>query len=578
MAQFTDSRLANMAANTIHDAFGVYRTEFKAYTSRSKQLFEACDWLGAQENARARLDLYRHVVDDVECVIRELMGERINSRLVWASAKAVYSGLIINRNAWEQAETFFNSVTRRVFTTVGVDEQIEFVATDFDSPPTPSSQPVYRTFTRQTSTEALFAEILEVFAFEVPYQDLARDCKLISEVVASRLREIGALRFVTRVEMVRSLFYRGKGAYLVGRMFSGSHMIPLTLALFNNEDGVVVDAVLLHETDVSILFSFTRSYFHVAVERPFDLVRFLKSIIPRKRDAELYISIGYNKHGKTELYRDLLHHLAGSNDEFEIAQGEKGMVMTVFTMPAYDVVFKIIKDHFAYPKKNTRQDVMEKYRLVFRHDRAGRLIDAQEFEFLQFERQRFANDLLEELLKVAPSTVQVKEDHVIIKHCYVEREIIPLNIYLTEAPPEAAEAATIDYGKAIKDMAATNIFPGDMLLKNFGVTRHGRVVFYDYDELCLLETCHFRQIPQSAYYEDDFAAEPWFPVADNDYFPEEFEQFMGLNGRLRDIFHEYHGDLFDYHYWQSIQNRLKEGEVIDVFPYAQNRRLQNGNS
>ncbi|PID85120.1 MAG: bifunctional isocitrate dehydrogenase kinase/phosphatase [Chloroflexi bacterium] len=573
MAQFTDSRLANMAANAIYDAFGVYRTEFKAYTRCAKQLFEACDWLGAQENARARLDLYRRVVDDVEAVIREILDERINSRLVWASAKAVYSGLIVNRNAWEQAETFFNSVTRRIFTTVGVDEQIEFVATDFNSPPTPSPQPVYRTFTRKASTKELFAEILTAYAFEVPYQNLARDCKLISEAVAARLREIGALRFVNRVEVVRSLFFRGKGTYLVGRMFSGSHMIPLALALFNGEEGVYVDAVLLHETDVSILFSFTRSYFHVAVERPFDLVRFLKSIIPRKRDAELYISIGYNKHGKTELYRDMLHHLAASADKFEIARGEKGMVMTVFAMPAYDVVFKIIKDRFAYPKKNTRQGVMDKYRLVFRHDRAGRLIDAQEFEFLQFKRERFAEDLLEELLKVAPSMVQVEEDYVIIKHCYVEREIIPLNLYLSEATNEAAEHATIDYGNAIKDMAFTNIFPGDMLLKNFGVSRHGRVIFYDYDELCLLDTCHFRKIPQSSYDEDDFADEPWFLVADNDYFPEEFERFMGLNGRLRAIFHKHHSDLFDYQYWQSIQTRLSDGEVIDIFPYAQNRRL-----
>ena len=427
---------------------------------------------------------------------------------------------------------------------------------------------------RQTSTIDLFTAILTAYEFSVPYQDLARDCALISDAVAARLREIGALRFVSRVEVVRSVFFRGKGAYLVGRMFSGSHMIPLTLALLNDEDGIHVDAVLLHETDVSILFSFTRSYFHVAVERPFDLVRFLKSILPRKRDAELYISIGYNKHGKTELYRDLRFHLAASNGKFEIAPGEKGMVMTVFAMPAYDVVFKIIKDHFAYPKKNTRQDVMDKYRLVFRHDRAGRLVDAQEFEFLQFEKSRFEADLLEELLAVAGSTVCVEDDFVIIKHCYVERAIIPLNIYLADAPEDAAEAAALDYGKAIKDMAITNIFPGDMLLKNFGVTRHGRVIFYDYDELCLLETCSFRKIPQSAYYEDELASEPWYPVADNDYFPEEFEQFMGLNGRLRHIFHDHHGDLFDYKYWQSIQNRLKAGEVIDIFPYAQNRRLK----
>ncbi len=574
MANFTDSRLANMAAQAIRDAFDNYQTGFKFHTRRAKLLFETRDWLGGQENARARLDLYRQVIDDVERNIRKILGDRVQVTAVWAGAKAVFSGLIISRDDWEQAETFFNSVTRRIFTTVGVDEQIEFVATDFDTPPTPSKLPVYRTFSRATSTKDLFVEILTAYAFDTPYENLDRDAGLIAHAVEACLREIGALRFVSRVETVRSVFFRGKGAYLVGRMFSASHLIPLSLALLNTPQGVVVDAVLLDEINLSLLFSFTRSYFQVEVERPYDLVRFLKSIIPRKRDAELYISIGYNKHGKTELYRDLLQHLAASNDQFEIARGEKGMVMTVFTMPAFDVVFKLIKDRFAYPKKNTRQDVMDKYRLVFRHDRAGRLVDAQEFEFLEFECSRFTADLLTELNSVAANTVHIKDDQVVIRHCYVERAIIPLNIYLSEASEEAAISAAIDYGNAIKDMAVSNIFPGDMLLKNFGVTRHGRVIFYDYDELCLLETCNFRKVPQSAYYDDELASEPWYTVNDNDYFPEEFEHFMGLSGAIRQAFYDHHADLFDVTYWHSVQAQLKAGEVIDIFPYDRSRRLK----
>ena len=574
MAQFTDSRLANMAAQAIHDAFDHYNTEFKFHTRQARLLFEGRDWHGGQQNARARLDLYRRVIDEIEKTVRGMLADRVQSTAVWAGAKAVYSGLIIARDDWEQAETFFNSVTRRIFTTVGVDEQIEFVATDFDTPPTPARQPVYLTFTQAPSTVELFSEILRAFAFAAPYENVERDAYLVAQAVEARLREIGALRFVSRVEVVRSVFFRGKGAYLVGRMFSASHLIPVALAFLNTPRGVVVDAVLLDENDLSLLFSFTRSYFQVEVERPYDLVHFLKSIIPRKRDAELYISIGYNKHGKTELYRDLLRHLATSNDKFEIARGEKGMVMTVFAMPGYDVVFKMIKDRFAYPKKNTRKDVMDKYKLVFRHDRAGRLVDAQEFEFLEFDRSRFEPDLLAELQAVAASTVQIKEEHVIIAHCYVERAIIPLNIYLSEATEEAAVAAAIEYGYAIKDMAVSNIFPGDMLLKNFGVTRHGRVIFYDYDELCLLETCNFRKVPRSSYYEDDLASEPWFTVAENDYFPEEFEHFMGLTGHVREAFKAHHADLFDVRYWHSVQTRLKAGEVIDIFPYAPHQRLQ----
>lgn len=575
MTQFTDSRLANLVAQSIYDAFAMYQMAFKEHTRQARLLFEARDWRQAQGNARARLDLYRQVVDELENAVRQMLGDRVQSKLVWTSAKAVYSGLIVNRDDWEQAETFFNSATRRVFTTVGVDAQIEFVATDFDTPPTPTRQPVYRTFTPDGSMADLFAGILRGCGLAIPFADLERDAELVAHIVQTHLRQIGALRVVSRVEVVRALFFRGKGAYLVGRMFSGSHMIPLALALLNTPEGVVVDAVLLDENELSILFSFTRSYFQVEVERPFDLVRFLKSILPRKRDAELYISIGYNKHGKTELYRDLLHHLAASNDKFEIARGDRGMVMAVFAMPAFDVVFKIIKDRFAYPKKTTRQDVIDKYKLVFRHDRAGRLVDAQEFEHLQFDRARFAEDLLAELQEVAANSVIIENGSVIIKHCYVERAIIPLNIYLSEASQKAAIAAAIDYGQAIKDMAISNIFPGDMLLKNFGVTRHSRVIFYDYDELCLLESCHFRPIPQSAYYEDDLADEPWFAIHEHDYFPEEFEHFMGLSGPIQAAFREHHADLFTVEYWHSVQARLAQGEVIDIFPYDANRRLKS---
>jgi isocitrate dehydrogenase kinase/phosphatase len=331
---------------------------------------------------------------------------------------------------------------------------------------------------------------------------------------------------------------------------------------------------LLDEDEVSILFSFARSYFHVAIDRPYDLVRFLKTIMPRKRTAELYISIGYNKHGKTELYRDLLHHLAASDDSFEIARGQPGMVMVVYTMPAFDLVFKTIRDYFEYPKRTTRRSVMEKYHLVFKHDRAGRLVDAQEFEHLQFERARFDEALLAELQEEAGKSVDFCEDQIIIKHAYVERRIIPLDIYVREADEAAARAAVVEYGNAIKDLAVSNIFPGDMLLKNFGVTRHGRVVFYDYDELCLLTSCNFRTVPPAPSYEDELAPEPWYSVDENDVFPEQFPHFVGIHGKLRDVFLEHHADLFDVTYWRGVQERLQAGEIIGILPYAEERHLR----
>lgn len=577
----TDSRLANLGANAIFQAYANYQSHFHSITQRAKANFESCDWHKAQSDAHERLDLYKGTINQIVTEIQGLLDARINDRLIWVSLKAVYSGLIAGRDDWELAETFFNSVTRRIFATVGLDPQIEFLDTDFETPPTESQRPVYRSYEKAASIAALLKTVLADYPFQTAFEDLERDVQAVVAEIESCLKSLKESGNATssptidRVEMIEAVFYRRKGAYLLGRMFSGNQLIPLALALLNTPQGLVIDAVLLNEEQVGILFSFTRSYFHVEVERPYDLVRFLKSLMPRKRIAEIYISIGYNKHGKTELYRDLLHHLAVSEDHFEIARGERGMVMIVFTLPSFEVVFKLIKDRFAYPKNNTRQGVMAQYNRVFQHDRAGRLVDAQEFEHLKFERSRFSEALLNELLSVAAQTVAIEGDYVIIKHAYVERRVIPLNLYVREAEEEAAKAAVIDCGNAIKDLAATDIFTGDMLLKNFGVTRHGRVVFYDYDELCSLTSCNFRKMPESTNYDEEMSSEPWFMVGEDDIFPEEFSRFLGLHGVLRDTFVDHHGDMFEVDFWQQLQARLRAGDVIDIFPYDRQKRLSD---
>jgi isocitrate dehydrogenase kinase/phosphatase len=571
--RLTNSRLANLAANDIYTACAAFQSQFKVITGRARARFAQRDWHGMQTDAAERLDIYRRVVEQTVAEIRNALADRLTDALVWASIKAVYSGLIAECDDWEIAETFFNSITRRIFTTVGVDPQIEFVDTDFETPPTQSRQPVYRTYDRALDTAALITTILSDYQLGATYENLPRDAQLVAEKIDAKIDALGAAGGPIRAELAAAVFYRGKGAYLVGRIRNGAQSIPLALALLNAPQGIFVDAVLLREREVSILFSFTRSYFHIEVERPYDMVRFLRSIMPRKRIAELYTAIGYHKHGKTELYRDLLEHLAASDDRFEIARGQRGMVMAVFTLPAYDLVFKVIKDRFDSPKDTTRQAVMEQYQLVFKHDRAGRLVDAQEFEYLEFDRRRFSAALLDELRRVATQAVVVEAQHVIIKHAYVERRVTPLDLYVRESDADAARAAVVDYGYALKDLAATDIFPGDILLKNFGVTRQGRVVFYDYDELCLLRTCVFRALPQPTTMDEEFAGEPWFFVGEHDIFPEELRRFLGLYDALCDTFTRYHDDLFDVRFWHAIQARLRAGEVLDIFPYSQSERL-----
>jgi isocitrate dehydrogenase kinase/phosphatase len=503
--------------------------------------------------------------------------DRVYDKLIWASMKAVYSGMIASRDDWELAETFFNSTTRRIFTTVGVDEQIEFVATDFETPPTRTRAPVYRVYPRSVSLVNLIKAILEDCHFSTPYRDRDLDAGLVAERITQHLRSLGLEEpTVDRIEMIRSLFFRGMGAYLIGRLFCNSQRIPLALALLHSPEGIVVDAVLLDENSLSILFSFAHSYFHVEAQRAYDLVQFLKTIMSRKRTGEIYISLGYNKHGKTELYRDLLDHLAHSNEQFEIAQGQRGMVMLVFTMPSYDMVFKVIKDHFNYPKDSTRKQVMAKYDLVYRRDRAGRLVDAQVFEWMEFDRARFSEELLASLQSDCSQAAYVSERSVVISHCYVQRRVTPLDVYLKQVTQAAACEAVIDYGQAIKDMASSNIFPGDMLLKNFGATRHGRVVFYDFDELCLLEECNFRRLPPTDRYDDLMAQEPWFHVNANDIFPEEFPNFLGLSNELRELFEHHHANLYAPGYWRGRQEAIRAGERAHIFPYHFGQRLHIG--
>ncbi|MFN8498118.1 MAG: bifunctional isocitrate dehydrogenase kinase/phosphatase [Anaerolineae bacterium] len=574
--QTVEAALAPVAAGAILSAFDTYQTEYRLITQRSQSRFETRDWLGANADAVARLELYPTVIRQIVADIRSILGDHCRDRAVWRLMKERYTELIGRRDDIETAETFFNSVTRRIFATVGVDPQIEYVASEVKGRRSQDT-PLLHRYDGRGGLAPLLRAILADHPFNAPYADLERDVRLAAARIEASLaeRELGG---VDAADVVRHVFYRNKAAYIIARLHCGDKRVPLALCLLNDERGITIDAVLLTADEVSILFSFTRSYFHVEVESPYELIEFLKSIMPRKPMSELYTSIGFNKHGKTELYRELLAHLAHSDSKFEIARGEKGMVMLVFTMPSFDVVFKIIKDRFAYPKKTTRDGVMERYQLVFKHDKAGRLVDAQEFEHLEFDRARFTPELVEEMLAIAANTVTVTDDKVIIKHLYTERRLTPLNIFIKEATGDALYDAIVDYGVAIKDLAATNIFPGDLLLKNFGVTRHSRIVFYDYDELCLVTDCRFRALPDSDDAVDEFRADLVFYVDEHDIFPEQFEKFLGLPLPQRKIFMAHHRDLLDPAFWNEMKARHDAGEVMDIFPYKQSQRLHHDRS
>ena len=571
----TDSELSDRGAKAILTAFNTYRQRFKEITLRSQGHYVNRDWHARRLDADRRLELYRQEIDQVENDVRQIFRDRIQNKEVWAQTKAAYSTGLAGGHDWELAETFFNSITRRIFSTVGADPNIEFVNTDFNTPPNRASSDIFRSLVDVAPTRDLIKQILVEYHWKTTFKDLEHDARQTAAKIKSHLDRLGIRGRIDRIDIIREVFYRGMGAYLVGRLYAGSRLLPLAIALLNTPDGIVLDAVLLTEDEISILFSFTRSHFHVNVDRPYDLIQFLKSLLPNKRTAELYIAIGFHKHGKTELYRELLEHLSVCyEDRFDISPGKPGMVMIVFNMPNDDLVFKLIRDRFDQPKTATRREVMEKYDLVFRHDRAGRLVDAQVFEHLKFDGGCFASRLMAELKQGAGNTVSFEADGVIVNHAYVERRVTPLDIFLKEAEGAEAISAVIDWGKAIKDLAVSNIFPGDILLKNFGVTRLGRVVFYDYDELCLLTDCNFRRLPPPSVYEDEMADEPWFYVDENDVFPEDLQNFIELSGSLRKEFLKHHSDLFQVEFWQQTQDKIRAGELPHIFPYSDHCRIK----
>ncbi len=559
------------AAHYIAAAFVDYNNEFRAITRRAPQRFEERDWRGSQRDVVERIELYDRFVNATIAQLRPRLGDEVLDRGLWREIRRHFVGVVELLPDTEFNKTFFSSITRRLFGTVGVASDLEFVALDLDPLGSITTHVVTNVYVNRGSLELLFEQVLTDFRFRTPWKDFDRSVRYVAAEAAAYCEQHHERRMVQQVEIIRPVFYQMTRAYLVGRVQGRDWSLPLVIALKNTDGGVLVDAVMMREEDVSIVFSFTRSYFHVDLERVGEAVLFLKSMLPRKPVSELFTVLGRAKQGKTERYRELFAHLQRSSDQFVHAPGDRGLVMVCFTLPSFDVVFKVIRDRFAPPKNILRQDVMAKYEMVFKHDRAGRLVDAQEFRHLRFPRDRFAPDLLSELTTETASTVHIEGADVIFDHLYIERRMTPLNLFLRDQSGALAELAVLDYGQAIRDLAYTNIFAGDLLLKNFGVTRHGRVIFYDYDELCQVTDCHFRDVPQATHDEDEMRGETWYYVADNDVFPETFMAFLGFSAHLKQVFLDTHGEILTADFWRHVQQHHREGDVMEVLPYHPHR-------
>lgn len=565
---------AERLATVIRQGFEDYHARFAQITRRARVRFEQRDWAGARADAVERIELYDECIAECMARLSAEAGVQLHDRALWRDVRRLFAAQIEGQIDGELYKTFYNTLARRLFAARGVDPDIEFVAMDVE-PSDAITHPVARHSyaVSETRPAEAFMRVLGDYRFDVPYAHQLRCAAAIAVRLQDDLAHWGE-HPVRGIELLDTVFYRERRAYLVGRVFGEHRFSPCVIALVNDGGQLKVDAVLSRRRDVAHLFGVSRSYFQADLGTVGDAVVFLRSLLPRKPIDEIYTVLGRAKQGKTERFRTFFRHFQQHENELLVhAEGTPGMVMVVFTLPSYPLVFKLIRDRFGWPKTMSRQDVEDKYALVFNLDRIGRLLDAQPYRHLRFPAARFSPALLKDLLESCSRSVMLDGDDVVITLCYTQRRFRPLNLYLREQEPQAARAAALDYAQAISDMARNNIFPGDMLLKNFGVSRHGRAVFYDYDELCLVTDCNFRQWPKPRSEEEAMASEPWFHVAPNDVFPERFPLFMGLPAAQLAAVREAHGHLFDPGWWRDLQDRFRRGDYPDSPPYGTETRL-----
>lgn len=565
----SDKDLIAECSQIIYDGFIRYNNYFHRMTRRARTRFEQRDWKGHQQDIVDRVDLYEKSVRRIVLALRNTLGNRVNNKTLWYEIRNYFGERLDQVPDNDFIKTFFNSTTRRIFGTEGVDPGIEFISSGPSDDLNLIMSLNIRRYPYWVSLQRIFETILDDFSFRIPYDDISRNAKRIARMISAYSKEnfnenIEYIRF----EFIDSFFYQAARAYLVGKLILSEGEAPIVIAFKNEPGGISVDAVFLHEKEISLIFGYTRSYYFADPNSVIGAVHFLKSMLPKKPIDELYTVLGRLRQGKTERHRTFTEHLHNTKDKFIHAEGDTGLVMIVFTLPSYNLVFKIIRDKFGYPKTMSRKDVIGKYKLVSKHDRAGRLIDTQEYLNLEFPINRFSKELLNELLDGATESVRKEDNNLILKLAYVERRVRPLNLYLNEVSEEEAIYAIIDYGQTIKDLAQTNIFTGDLLLKNFGVTRHNRVIFYDYDEVTLVTDCNFRDIPESTDIDDEMQADTWYFVGKNDIFPEEFIRFLSMNDQVKAQFMKYHQDLLTSEYWRKVQNQHLKGEVSLVVPYT----------
>lgn len=562
----------------LQESFRAYYRRFQGITARGKIRFEQRDWRGVLRDAETRISLYHHHLNVIQAAIEGLLGDLVFQPALWEEIRPRYCAAFVGEYHLDLALIFFYSVMRRALVQKNIPVEYSGDEIRHHTGPHPKTDTgnLVRAYPANHGIHAgLIRRIVEDFGFEARYADLAGDAELAAELLARELASQTDLPPLDRVEVLKHPFFRNKAAYLIGRILAGERVIPLVIALLHPETGIEIDSLLTEEPDVANVFTSARSNFHTDPEGYREIFEFLKSIAPSRPTPYIYSSIGFLHPAKLELVRELRRHIAETGERFLVAPGVPGTVMAVFTLPTFRYVFKVIRDISFKSSYQGRRHVVAQYWRVHRMDRVGRMLDVTTFHNLCFRRQAFDPDLLADLLQAAPSTVQTSGDEVMLSYVYAARDVVPLDVYLADSalPESSKQSAVIDYGFAIKDLAAAGIFVGDYMPKNFGVTQFGRIMLYDYDDIDDLPNWNFRRMPAPPEWAETLPPEDWLSKGEHDVFPEhDFRLFLVPEG-YRAVFEAHHADLLRPEYWNGIKSQLLQGWVPDFFPYPNRRRL-----
>ena len=574
--------VARKLARSVFAGFEAMFSQFLNITLGAQSRFEQRKYHSVQSAMRERLQVYEREVKNVSEAVRVIAYAELTCPQTWQLAKNIYGDMVENHENKPIAHTFFNST----FGAIWDDKKIRTVHLFVLKAKYRSEPRSYESLVSRVSLHNGFNNAVKTLitnqVFRVPFSQLERDVATLQSTLMQgakqQCKQVYELINLNDgyIEYANSLFFRNKACYLIGRCIAknGDNM-PFAIAILNTDEGLKLDAVMMGADQLSLLFGFARTYFMVDTDKPARYVDYLSVLMPHKQRFELFNAIGFIKHAKTEFYRYKVDTTKNSpaNFKYVTAPGTPGMVMLVFTIEGLDYVYKVIKDKFSAPKTATKAQVIDKYNFVKQADRVGRLVDTHEFRYLAFDLSRFSDELLEQMKSQIGSSMVISGKALILKHVYVERKMTPLNLYITQCDNKTLERVMHDYGKAIKELAGANIFPGDMLMKNFGVTRWGRVVFYDFDEICPLTDCNFREVPQTQNALEELSRNSYFDIAENDIFPSQFKVFFSANEIAFNYFNNKHSNLFLATFWQGCQQQVHNGFLPDVYPYKQSWRF-----